>query len=167
MEKVKTTYEQIFNEIEGEETDTQIEWPNENKNLLCYPKFISKKQKLSNLKNEIKSNKNKNFQNNKFEQDSSKPIIKYVLPMNSNSDIQNEKNSFIRNSLEFKINDNNQIDMELNAEQLNFLEIENLKKLSKTELVKIRESMSLELLWIQQAIQSRMQVSFYKYLFQV
>lgn len=44
-------------------------------------------------------------------------------------------------------------------ENLNHLELENLKRLSKTDLISLRESVSLEMLWIQQAIQSRIQVN--------
>ncbi|RNA01079.1 hypothetical protein BpHYR1_051588 [Brachionus plicatilis] len=38
-------------------------------------------------------------------------------------------------------------------EKINFLELENLKKMSKSDLISVRENVSLEMLWIQQAIQ--------------
>ena len=46
----------------------------------------------------------------------------------------------------------------LENEDLKYLDIGNLKNIPKSELINVRESISLELLWIQQAIQSRIQV---------
>ncbi len=45
-------------------------------------------------------------------------------------------------------------------ETLNYLTHENIEKLNKSSLKDLKETVSLELLWIQQAIQSRLQVSF-------
>ena len=42
--------------------------------------------------------------------------------------------------------------------QLDYLKSENIKKLESGELVDLKENLSLEILWIQQAIQSRIQV---------
>ena len=67
-------------------------------------------------------------------------------------------NTFIKSSIEFQKGGNNLTEIDLNTEQIKYLDIENLKKMSKTELVNLRESVSLEMLWIQQAIQSRLQV---------
>lgn len=49
---------------------------------------------------------------------------------------------------------------DLDEEKLKYLELDNLKKMSKSDLISVRESISLEMLWIQQAIQSRIQVKY-------
>ena len=48
--------------------------------------------------------------------------------------------------------------LEVEDIQLDYLKSENLKKLNPNELVDLKDNVSLEILWIQQAIQSRIQV---------
>lgn len=64
-----------------------------------------------------------------------------------------DKRPGMNTSVPFK--DFNLID---DIEKINYLELDNLKKMSKNDLINVRESVSLEMLWIQQAIQSRIQV---------
>ena len=136
MLKVRSDYESIFNEIEGQDSNEYISWPthgDENLNSLAYPKFISKKSK-----------ENKSNEQNK--------LVKL------NEEKNKSTNTFTKSSIEFQKGGNNLTDIDLNTEQIKYLDIENLKKMSKTELINLRESVSLEMLWIQQAIQSRLQV---------
>lgn len=65
----------------------------------------------------------------------------------SNKKTENQKNMCIR---DFQAIDD--------FEKISFLELDNLKRLSKSDLISVRENVSLEMLWIQQAIQSRIQV---------
>ena len=132
MLKVRSTYEDIFNEIEREESEVYVRWPNKDPYLsvLSYPRFMSKKHKEKESK-----------------------IVKYEEKRE-----EKKTNAFIKNSIEFQKGGDNLTDIDLNLEQIKFLDIENLKQMSKTDLINLRESISLEMLWIQQAIQSRIQV---------
>lgn len=120
MKKIQLTYEEIFNEIEGDDSDVTIKWPESD--LICLPQFIDKKHL------QVKT---------------------LTKPDKQISKIQNEKNAELERMF----------DVDLNIEQVNYLSTENLKNLSKTELLSVRENVSLEMLWIQQAIQSRLQVT--------
>ena len=151
MFNVREMYEDIFKEIEGEQSELEVVWP---KDILCYPQFVSKKQakKLQEQKVDDKT-----FICPKKVETISKGEIMKFIP--NEASLEEEANSKIlpAKSIEFKSTDPHN---ELNVEQMNFLEIENLKKLPKNELVNVRENVSLEMLWINQAIQSRVQVSF-------
>jgi hypothetical protein len=57
--------------------------------------------------------------------------------------------------------------LEVDDVQLDYLKSENLKKLHANELVDLKENVSLEILWIQQAIQSRIQVIVFQILFKL
>jgi len=142
MKKVRNLYEEIFDELEGGNADCQVVWPSES--TLCYPKHVSKKQ----LKKESKIDDKTFVCPKKSETTSQGTIMKFVP-----NEI-NEEKSIVKTSDVDKLNPHAELDME----QIKFLEIENLKNLSKNELVSVRENVSLEILWIQQAIQSRVQV---------
>ncbi len=136
MLKVRKSYEDIFNDIEGEESEVYVAWPSNSDShlsVLNYPRFLSKKEKQNESK-----------------------LVKLEQKKE-----EKKTNAFIKNSIEFQKGGQNLTDIDLNSEQIKFLDIENLKQMSKTDLISLRESISLEMLWIQQAIQSRLQVSFY------
>ncbi len=121
MLNIRDEYRKIFNEIEGDDSDVKLVWPNENMPI-CYPKFVSKKDKQSTY--------------------TTVSLLKIAdKKPNSNPSIPK---------------DFNLID---DIEKINYLELDNLKRMSKTDLISVRESVSLEMLWIQQAIQSRIQVT--------
>ena len=150
MIKLRKTYEDIFYEIEGDDTDLKVIWStNEaNTNSICYPKFLNKcfpkALRYSDKQKEI---------NNKIDSKEKIIIDKQLISYDA---------SITQKSIEInKFKKDNLIDIDLNIEQLNFLSSENLKKLSKQELLSVRENVSLEMLWIQQAIQSRLQVNYY------
>ena len=128
MLKVRECYEEIFKDIEGDQSDVYVQWPvNNQMNALAYPKFVSKlKQK--------------------------KELVKFDNTTNAEN--------FIKKSIEFQKGGDNLSDIDLNTEQIKFLDLDNLKQMSKSDLINLRESISLEMLWIQQAIQSRIQVLF-------
>ena len=142
MKKVRGLYEEIFNEIEGEDADCQVVWPSESK--LCYPQHVLKKD----LKKESKIDDKTFVCPKKSESPSQGTIMKFVP-----NEI-NEEKSIAKSSGSIKSNPHTELDIE----QMKFLEIENLKNLPKNELVNVRENVSLEILWIQQAIHSRVQV---------
>ena len=152
MSKLRKTYEDIFYEIEGDDTDLKVIWStNEtNRNSICYPKFLNKSfPKASRFSDKKKEINNKNNSENKIVID--KQLMSYDASITQKSIETNNNN----------IKEDNLIDIDLNIEQLIFLSSENLKKLSKTELLSVRENVSLEMLWIQQAIQSRFQVNYF------
>jgi hypothetical protein len=139
MLKLREYYEQIFEEIEGPDSDVQIKWAKD-AHVLTYPKFISKKRSNSKKK--------------KDEENRNESLVKY-LPQNT---IQTGAQRKEINRMEKLDINHDSLHQELDNEQLNYLELSNLKQLSKTELINVRESISLEMLWIHQAIQSRVQV---------
>lgn len=147
MQKVRAQYEDIFKEIEGDDTDLLVVWPNDFS--LCYPKFVSKKQaansKPVNSKASSKLVDDRTFTCSNNENEGSS-VMKFV-PDHKKNEIKT-----------IRFHDENYVNAGINKEQLNYLELDNLKKMPKNELINIRESVSLELLWIQQAIQSRVQV---------
>ena len=58
----------------------------------------------------------------------------------------------------FENSEKAKFECDLDDEKIKFLQLDNLKSMEKNDLLSVRESVSLELLWIQQAIQSRVQV---------
>ncbi len=122
--KLRNVYEEIFNEIEGPDSDVKVVWLHET--AICLPKFVSKK--------EIKPSSNNQ-------------VVKFT-----------ETTATSHGSTGNQMNEDKLFDIDLNIEQMNCLSSENLRKLSKSELLSVRENVSLEMLWIQQAIQSRVQV---------
>lgn len=128
MQKVRNTFEEIFTEIEGVDSDVKIVWPL-NESSICHPKFVDKKKLNKTLIAKPSGNSSAHHQ------------LANVVP----SDMLANKEDML-------------FDVDLNAEQMDYLSVDNLKKLSKSELLSVRENVSLEMLWIQQAIQSRMQV---------
>ena len=152
MKDVQKQYEDIFNEIEGDDSDLLVVWPNDKKpSILCYPKFVSKNRIKNASKNRSKIDDKTFTCSKKCETISKGSIMKFVPDaMNEPTSIefQNKKNILPSN-----------FNNDLNLDQMNFLEVDNLKALSKSDLISVRESVSLEMLWMQQAIQSRVQVS--------
>ena len=147
MKKVRSAYEEIFNSIEGDDSDVRIEWAND-KNLASYPKFVPKKQPLVVQPiNTIKSKPSKNEILN-----TNNELITTTTTTTTTTTIATTSKNSLRNQPTM-LND------QLDLENLNYLELNNLKKMTKTELINLRENVSLEMLWIQQAIQSRMQVN--------
>ncbi len=146
MKKVRSAYEEIFKSIEGDDSDVKIEW-NDNKNLASYPKFVSKKQPLIGSTNTLKNKQSKkevaNANNNELITTTTTTTTTTTIATTSKNSLRNQPT----------LND------QLDLENLNYLEMNNLKKMTKTELINLRENVSLEMLWIQQAIQSRMQVN--------
>lgn len=136
MIKLRSEYEKIFHDIEGENGDTRVVWPIDepkspsHKPVLCYPKFIPAKQ----------------AQTKPSELNHSTELIKFTGGSSSSQAGNDLK------QLKIDIKD-------LDEESVKFFQLDNLKKMSHDELLNVRESISLELLWIQQAIQSRVQVS--------
>ena len=120
MKKIQRDFEEIFNEIEGDDSDVTINWPQDDS--IFHPRFIEKRQlQLNTLTN--------------------KPEKQQVTKLDK------------------------MFDVDLNIEQVNYLSTENLRTLSKQELLNVRENVSLEMLWIQQAIQSRLQVILFTFSF--
>jgi hypothetical protein len=142
MKKVRTAYEEIFNCIEGDDSDVRIEWTDD-KNIATYPKFVPKKQPLSGSTNKIRSINSKNERVN-----TNSDLITTTTTTTTTTTIATTSKHSLRNQSD-----------QLDIENLNYLELSNLKKMTKTELINLRENVSLEMLWIQQAIQSRMQVN--------
>ena len=158
MQKVKAVYEEIFNEIEGNESDTCIVWSNsalsnsvlspngsvsnrsnltsqEENTSICYPKFVSRKSLgRSGTMGSVAQTAQKDAD----------------VPKNINQTYCVKKD-------EAKDKENYG-ELGIDTSRLSFLEYENLKTLNKEELIKTRESVSLELLWIEQAIESRKHV---------
>lgn len=140
MLKLRDEYEKIFEDIEGSNSDTKLEWPAflNKPQVLCYPRFVSKREQRSSLKNQAQS------------------LLKPNITQPSRNE-QDERLIFNHaNGEEFVTK--SKFDSDLDDEKIRFLQLDNLKNMSKNELLSIRESISLELLWIQQAIQSRVQV---------
>lgn len=139
--KLRNVYEEIFNEMEGPETDVKVVWPDDTS--ICLPKFVSKKEPKSGNNNQV---------------------VKFVAAENN---VTNEATKTVQQPSpagESKSNnvvksEDTMFDVDLNIDQMNFLSSENLRTLSKAELLSVRENVSLEMLWIQQAIQSRVQVN--------
>lgn len=119
---MRKEYENIFQEIEGDDSECRITWSSDNVPI-SYPKFISKKDQQ-------------------------------IL---STSNVLSLKKTDIYKKLCVK--DFQAID---DFEKISFLELDNLKRLSKSDLISVRENVSLEMLWIKQAIQSRIQVIIYE-----
>lgn len=117
MRRVRSEYERIFREIEGDEqsSDLNIVWPREE---MCYPKFVSKTSiKPSGSQLITKSE-----------------VIKFVMPEETK---------------------------QKNADVLSNLDNIDMKKLSRSELANMKANLALEVFWIQQAIDSRIQVHEY------
>jgi hypothetical protein len=157
MQKVRNTYEEIFNEIEGNDSDVKVAWPlGDSSSTPCLPEFIDKQQKQTRISKSLL--KARNF----TETLTNHQIIKFMPPVIDNDKDSAAAQQTISNNNKNKSNKEEALfDVDLNLEQMNYLSIENLKKLSKTELLSVRENVSLEMLWIQQAIQSRLQVCVY------
>jgi len=181
MKKLRNCYESIFYEIEGNDTDTQISWHNEDS--ICAPKFLSKKassKPLSNRSNKSAASENNSLKLNSTEITpnetrtiSNEPVPKLNLAeiqMNGPLpviDISDADAADIKKILES--NNHNQTvtinsakrspstasNLGIEADQLDYFKVDNLKKLNPQELEAARENISFELLWIQQAIESR------------
>ncbi len=147
IQKVRGDFEEIFDQIEGNDSDDAVIWPIEfssSSSSICLPEFINKKQKKTqNNRDFLKKSLTINKTRNSVEKNTGQ-IVKFT-PLDK---VDSNKN----NSVDTLFN------VDLNLEQMNYLSIENLKKLKKSELLSVRENVSLEMLWIQQAIQSRLQV---------
>lgn len=140
--KLRNVYEEIFNEVEGPETDVKVVWPEETS--ICLPKFVGKKEPKSGNNNQVV----------KFvaaENNVTKEATKAVQQPTTSG--ESKSHNYVAKSEEMMF------DVDLNIDQMNFLSSENLRTLSKAELLSVRENVSLEMLWIQQAIQSRVQVN--------
>lgn len=143
MLKVRAEYERIFTDIEGPNCDIHVEWPikRDGLSVLVYPQFVSKKS---------------------FEQNSRKQAAAKLV----NQEPQKEETTSAASSEIVKLDDARRfedvervkLECDLEDEKVRFLQLENLENMEKSELLSIREGVSLELLWIQQAIQSRVQV---------
>jgi hypothetical protein len=65
MVKLRDEYESIFYDIEGTESDTKVEWPlaeqsnSLHQTVLCYPRFISKKDAAQFNKRQSKTTTSK------------------------------------------------------------------------------------------------------------
>ena len=174
MLKLRDVYEKIFDEIEGPDSEVCIVWPSEQTSAaLGHPKFQSKKQfnrmneertkTLANDSNLPKSIKTKQQLITKGS------IMKFVPEQKAieNETIRNEASGSGSSSIS-TIQEKAKVNSEQNKlfnsflsddlERLNSLEQRNLKMMSKNDLISVRENLSLEVLWIQQAIQSRVQV---------
>jgi hypothetical protein len=154
MKKLRKDYEDIVLEIEGPDTDLKILWPNEKK--LCYPKFSSKKLITKTLKS---SQLAENVINRDTHQNSEMKISSFNQDLNKN---EFKKLDLVKESeLDVDTKDSPQkniFKLEVDEKHLDYLKDENLKKLDVDELGDLKENVSLEILWIQQAIQSRIQV---------
>lgn len=144
MLKVRDEYEKIFYEIEGPNSDTKLEWPSK-ENTICLPKFVSKR---SAGREQITENNTSN---------KSSQLIKDMKEVNSSTAAKSQDNELVLRT-ENKPSGGG-VESEIDFEQIKYLQLENLKNMDKNELLSIREGISLELLWIEQAIQSRVQVS--------
>lgn len=153
MKKLRKDYEDILVEVEGADTDTQVIWPsntNSNEFKLCYPKFSSKKGKNNTSATNTHDNS---------------PVLSSRSQTQSNKKDENCNNTTAATSaVETSENSNKTktnkelLNLDIDEKQLNCLQTENLKRLNRGELVELKENVSLEILWIQQAIQSRIQV---------
>ena len=134
----------ILKEIEGDESDVVVQWPSDCVSSVAYPKFVPKKT-LNTAALLVKHNNNK-------QRDNKQPNTAVVnTQVGTNKDTQLAKidsGDHVRQIV-------SSIDTETAA---GTLEIGDLKLMSKSELVSLKENISLEMLWIQQAIQSRIQV---------
>jgi hypothetical protein len=166
--KIRKEYESIFKEIEENNADVEVVWPAGNR--LCYPKFeaikdngrvaaqtqgADKTEQLNLSKDDttiISTNLNKDLFNDlqhnqdvidDDEKSHTKPNL--LTATVGNTDTNMRKPS----PLSFE-----------DDETLRYLKHENISKLNKSSLNDLKETVSLEILWIQQAIQSRVQVIF-------
>jgi hypothetical protein len=139
MNKVKSAYEQVFNSIEGDESDVNIEWCNDPSNAISRPKFVPKNKPHSlTVANKLTQRKSANQSELVTTTTTTTTTTVATTSSSQQNHLQNE--------------------LDLDIEKLSYLELDNLKKMSKAELISLRENVSFEMLWIQQAIQSRMQV---------
>ena len=143
MRKVRKLYEEIFQELEGDDAECKVVWPSDTK--MCYPKHVPKKESKKESKIDDKT-----FICSKKDENTSQGTVMKFVP-----DKILEEKTIVKSVVTVKPNPHDDLDVE----QMKFLEIENLKNLPKNELISVRENVSLEMLWIQQAIQSRVQVS--------
>lgn len=137
MIKVKDSYEQIFRQIEGDDSDVQVVWPDTAQATLSYPRFHTKANKINDRTFNVNGTKR-----NKF------PSVSTVRG-------GGQSTSALRSSSETP----SFPDLDNDA-QLSYLKSEHLATLDKAELLGVRENVSLEMMWIHQAIQSRVQVNF-------
>ena len=193
MRKLKNFYENIFYEIEGQDTDTKILWQKDNE--LCVPKFTSKKQYKyltckTNNSNNSTNNSGISEPNNSLKLNSTEIMPNDMAIIDSPSQRTNLNNEIIEITKQIESQNEKEIEknrqkatqlidncdvlsvinsekrcasqasnLDIDTEQLDFLRFDNLKNLSVNELESARENVSFELLWIQQAIESRMNVS--------
>lgn len=163
MLKVRNDYEKLFFEIEGPDSEAVIEWPKPSSTLLCYPRFVSKKRSGNHQKTSGNEPNNGIAElkkvTNSPTKENTKParIEKHFSPPPCT--ISNEIAVFGgRTTKRFENSEKAKFECDLDDEKIKFLQLDNLKSMEKNDLLSVRESVSLELLWIQQAIQSRVQV---------
>jgi hypothetical protein len=163
MLKVRELYENVFNEIEGSDSDVRVVWPNDDLIPLAYPKFLTKKEyerhriEKPSEKSILKSMKNNQLITKgsimKFVPEEKDPVLHSDVKNDTQSD--EKANSDCLNQIKSVFSSNSDDKAKLDVlEQLDF------RSMVKTDLINIRENLSLEVLWIQQAIQSRIQVNF-------
>jgi hypothetical protein len=169
--KVRELYEQIFDEIEGErdDADLRVYWPKQDS--ICYPKFVTIKEfhrlKQQNLKETENTSKIEDEEklilkslktNNQVITKSS--VMKFVPEREDQNDQESLKQTGLNESDVLNTTKMNSL-LSLNYEDIektSALDLNTLKRMPKTDLISVRENLSLEVLWIQQAIQSRIQV---------
>jgi hypothetical protein len=84
---------------------------------------------------------------------------KISYPRFESKKMREKKEKKLETNTENLIEKNKEVSkLEVDDVQLDYLKSENLNKLDANELVDLKENVSLEILWIQQAIQSRIQV---------
>jgi hypothetical protein len=166
MLKVRELYENVFHEIEGEDSDVRVAWPNDTHSLaqpLAYPRFLTRKEFEQRHMTEKPGEKSilKSMKNNQLITKSS--IMKFV-PGEESGGHTLKTEQVTEPNLKTDPNNLSQIKSIFTAsssddrEKLDALEQVDFQSMAKTDLINIRENLSLEVLWIQQAIQSRIQV---------
>lgn len=168
MLKVRNDYEKLFLEIEGPDSEAVIEWPKPSSTVLCYPRFVSKKRNGKSSHHHQKTSVNEPPKNgiaelkkvtNSPTKENTKPTrIEKHFSQPPPCAISNEIAVFGGTSKRFENSEKAKFECDLDDEKIKFLQLDNLKSMEKNDLLSVRESVSLELLWIQQAIQSRVQV---------
>lgn len=170
MRKVRDDYEKLFYEIEGPNSEARVEWPIPNEtstSILCYPRFVSKKSgAISSAGSLVHANtndqglSNRKPSSNVLDYSSKKSRTPEMAKTQATENLNKSSAATASNELEvFDDMEKARIEFKLDDAKVKSLQLANLKNMNKKELVSVREAVSFELLWIQQAIQSRVQVN--------
>jgi hypothetical protein len=162
MLKVREQYEAIFDEIEGNvDLDVRILWPSSD-HPLGPPVFVSKRaaatiEQQRRLRQAERDTNNTNTLKGNNQLITKGSIMKFVPtePVKDKKEaVKDEKNlSAATDNISSEV-----FASVLTTSEKDVLEKVDFGSMSKSELIGVRENLSLEVLWIQQAIQSRIQV---------